>query len=84
MKIAVTYKNGGIGAGAKQALAEAGIELFCGVYGNTDDQVEAFLCGKLKHDPNIECGHHGEHHHHHGQNCGNLHGRSTHHGHAHC
>ena len=73
---------GGIGAGAKRALEETGIELFCGVSGNTDEQVEAFLRGELKHDISIECCHHSEHHH--GQNCGNHNGGCAHNNHINC
>ena len=59
---------GGIGAGAKYALAEAGIEFFGGVSGNVDEQVESLLRGELKYNPGTECNHHGEHQHIH--NCG--------------
>ena len=69
---------GGIGGGAKAALAEAGIELFGGVTGSADEAVEACLEGKLSFNPDIECVHH-EHEHHGncgehgcgGHNCGN-------------
>lgn len=59
---------GGIGAGAKYALAEAGIELFCGVSGSADEQVESLLRGELNYNPNTECNNHGGHQHIH--NCG--------------
>lgn len=59
---------GGIGAGAQQALAAAGIELYGGVSGDADQAVEAFVTGKLAYDPDVQCNHHGEHHH--GGNCG--------------
>ena len=42
---------GGIGAGAQNALAEAGIRLYGGVSGSTDEAVKAFLAGGLKYDP---------------------------------
>ena len=69
---------GGIGGGAKAALAEAGIELFGGVTGSADEAVKACLEGKLSFNPDIECAHH-EHEHHGncgehgcgGHNCGN-------------
>ena len=38
---------GGIGAGARTALAEAGIQLFPGVTGLADAAVEALLAGRL-------------------------------------
>lgn len=57
---------GGIGGGARTALAEAGIELYPGANGDADAQVEAFLAGNLNYDPDTRCNHHeGEEH-----NCG--------------
>lgn len=53
---------GGIGDGARRALEEAGIELFGGVAGSTDQAVEDYLAGRLAYDPNIACSHQGEHH----------------------
>ena len=38
---------GGIGAGAQNALAQAGIKLYGGVAGNADEAVAALLAGKL-------------------------------------
>lgn len=61
---------GGIGGGAKAALAAAGIVLYAGVTGNTDEQVKSFLLGTLNHNPNTECNHHGHHHHEGEHNCG--------------
>ena len=54
---------GGIGAGAKKALAEAGIALYPGVTGSADSSVEALLNGKLVFHPDVMCNHHheGEH-----------------------
>ena len=52
---------GGIGDGARQALAGAGIRLFGGVTGGTEDAVRALLSGSLRYDENVRCGHH-EHH----------------------
>ena len=60
---------GGIGGGAKMALAEAGIELLGGVTGDADTAVSDYLAGKLAYDPNVACDHHG-HEHHHGEGCG--------------
>lgn len=59
---------GGIGGGARTALAEAGIELYPGASGDADAQVEAFLAGNLNYDPDTTCSHHheGEEH-----ECGN-------------
>ena len=59
---------GGIGGGARMALAQAGIKLYGGVQGEADAAVEALLAGKLAFDPNAECGHH--HHHEEGHDCG--------------
>lgn len=53
---------GGIGGGAKRALAEAGITLYGGVTGSADEAVEALLKGRLAFDPEAVCEHHGEHH----------------------
>ncbi len=61
---------GGIGGGAKAALAAAGIALYAGVTGNADEQVKSFLLGTLNHNPNTECNHHGHHHHEGEHNCG--------------
>jgi len=49
---------GGIGAGARQALAEAGITLYCGVNGDADKAVEDLLAGRLQFDPDAQCAHH--------------------------
>ncbi len=65
---------GGIGGGARTALGEAGIELFPGAQGDADAQVEAYLAGTLKYDPDTMCSHH-EHgdHGHDGHDCGGHH-----------
>ena len=64
---------GGIGGGARMALAEAGVEVYPGATGDADANVKAFLAGSLNYDPNTMCSHHsGEHScgdHDHG-NCG--------------
>ena len=66
---------GGIGGGAKVALAQAGIKLYGGVSGNADTAVRALLEGKLDYNPEVKCNHHGEGHEHHGNcsdgGCGN-------------
>lgn len=41
---------GKIGSGAKRALEEAGITLYCGASGRTDDVVQSLLEGKLVSD----------------------------------
>ena len=41
---------GGIGGGARSALAEAGIQLYPGASGSADAQVEALLDGSLAYD----------------------------------
>ena len=65
---------GGIGGGARTALAQAGIELYPGASGDADQAVEALLSGSLVYDPNTVCSHHhegGEHNcHGHGHSCG--------------
>lgn len=58
---------GGIGGGARTALAEAGIELYPGACGDADAQVDAFLKGQLSYDPDTMCSHHS---HEEGQKCG--------------
>ncbi len=60
---------GGIGGGARIALAEAGIQLYCGVSGDADDAVAAFLAGQLDWNPDFRCNHH-DHHHGEGHTCG--------------
>lgn len=60
---------GGIGGGAKSALADAGIELYGGVTGDADDAVRAFLSGTLQYDADVVCAHHA-HGHEHGHDCG--------------
>lgn len=62
---------GGIGGGAQNALAQAGIELCSGAEGDADQAVEAYLKGELvskgancdhHHEDGHSCGHHGEGH----------------------
>lgn len=66
---------GGIGGGAKNALAEAGISVYGGVAGDADEAAEAFAAGKLSYDPDVMCSHHdhGE-----GHTCGSHHGGDHH------
>ena len=63
---------GGIGGGARMALAEAGIELYGGVSGLADNAVEAFIAGKLDYNPDVQCNHH-DHQHGEGHTCGDHH-----------
>lgn len=58
---------GGIGGGARTALAEAGIRLYPGVTGDADACVEQLLSGSLSYDPDTVCSHH---HHEEGHTCG--------------
>lgn len=53
---------GGIGAGAQNALAQAGIKLYGGCRGSADQAVENYLNHALMYDPNIRCSHHEEGH----------------------
>ncbi len=61
---------GGIGGGAQNALAQAGIKLFGGVIGSADAAVNEFLNGTLGFNPDVKCSHHG-HEHGEGHTCGN-------------
>ena len=67
---------GGIGGGARNALAEAGIKLFPGAQGDADAQVESYLAGTLNYDPDTMCTHHD---HSHGDCGGHGHGECGHH-----
>ena len=49
---------GGIGAGARLALEEAGIRLYPGAAGSADEAVHAFLAGTLQYQPDLVCSHH--------------------------
>ncbi|MCR4610571.1 MAG: DUF134 domain-containing protein [Lachnospiraceae bacterium] len=64
---------GGIGGGAQRAIQEAGINLYAGASGNTDEVVESFLAGTLDASGEANCDHHGKHH---GEDhqCGHGHG----------
>ena len=63
---------GGIGMGARNALAEAGIKLYGGVSGSADAAAQALAEGRLEYDPDAKCDHHG-HHHGEGHECGHHH-----------
>ena len=72
---------GGIGMGAQNALAEAGIALYGGVTGSADAAAKALAEGVLRFDPDAKCDHHGHGHEdgedhacgHHGGDCGHGH-----------
>ncbi|MEG0829397.1 MAG: DUF134 domain-containing protein [Anaerovoracaceae bacterium] len=57
---------GGIGAGARVAITETGIELLPGANGNADKAVNDLLDGALIYNPDITCNHH---HHEEGESC---------------
>jgi len=59
---------GGIGGGARMALAEAGIKLYGGVCGRADEAAKALAGGELEYDPEAKCDRH-EHHGEHGEDC---------------
>ena len=50
---------GGIGGGARTALAEAGVKLYPGVSGDADEAAKAFAEGRLDFDPDAQCADHG-------------------------
>ena len=61
---------GGIGGGAKNALADADILVSGGVSGNADEAAKALLNGTLQFNPNVTCNHHS---HEDGHSCGSGH-----------
>ena len=69
---------GGIGGGAQQMLAAAGIQLYAGVSGSCDAAVEALLAGTLAYQTAANCDHHE---HEHGDGCG-AHGEAHQHEHG--
>ena len=60
---------GGIGAGARTALAQAGIELYPGVSGDALDAARRLAAGTLVFDPDTLCDHHHEESHACGSHC---------------
>ncbi len=60
---------GGIGGGAKSALADAGIKLYGGVQGSADEAVKALLSGNIAYNPDIKCEHHEHEHAEGGHDC---------------
>ena len=75
---------GGIGGGARMALAEAGIELYGGASGDADAAVDAFLGGSLAYNPDVTCDHHDHEGHLGGHDCGGHHGNGHHGSGHHC
>ena len=67
---------GGIGGGAKNALAQAGIKLYGGVSGDADEAVKSLIAGELNYNPEVHCNHHDQEHGE-GHQCGN-HGCGNH------
>lgn len=59
---------GGIGGGARTALAAAGITVYAGVTGSADEAAAALAAGRLVFDPDAVCAHHE--HHGEGHDCG--------------
>jgi dinitrogenase iron-molybdenum cofactor biosynthesis len=49
---------GGIGQGARDALAQNSISLISGASGNVDEIIEQLIKGTLKDDPSGMCNHH--------------------------
>lgn len=68
---------GGIGGGARTALAEAGIQLYGGVTGQADEAVAAYLNNALCYDADVRCDHHD--HHGEGEHTCGSHGCGGHH-----
>jgi len=58
VRLACALICGGIGAGARLALEEAGIRLYPGAAGSADEAVRAFLAGTLSYQPDLVCSHH--------------------------
>ena len=67
---------GGIGGGAINALAMAGIDLYPGIDGSADMAVMQYLAGVLPKRTDVRCSHH-DHHHGQGHTCGD-HGCGSH------
>lgn len=66
---------GGIGAGAQNALADAGVRLYGGVSGNADEAVQNYIAGRLNYNPEVHCTHHEQEH-----SCGEHHCEEDKHG----
>ena len=86
VRLACALICGGIGGGAINALAQAGITVYAGAQGSCDACVEALIAGTLAQNGEATCGCHGhdhEHAHEHGESCG-CHGHHEHEGHEGC
>lgn len=68
---------GGIGGGAKAAIAQAGIKLYGGANGSADEAVKALITGTLKYNPDVKCNQHNHEHGESGHTCG-QHGCGNH------
>lgn len=55
---AETLICGGLGAGARELIAEAGINLIPGAAGESDSVVKAYLAQTLNYNPNFTCAGH--------------------------
>lgn len=55
---------GGIGQGAIDGLASAGIKVVPGIEGSVQGAVEGYLAGKQLGNPNFKCNHHDHDHEH--------------------
>lgn len=75
-----TLVCGGIGGGAQQALAQAGIRLCGGITGSADEAVRALLAGTLNYSAQPNCDHHGHEHHDCGEDKHGCHGSGGCHG----
>ena len=53
---------GGIGGGAKVALAQEAITVYPGTSGSADDVVKSLLDGTINYNPDIQCSHHNHEH----------------------
>jgi predicted Fe-Mo cluster-binding NifX family protein len=53
---------GGIGGGAKVALAQEGVTVYPGTSGKADDVMKDFLNGTLNYNPDTMCSHHSHEH----------------------
>lgn len=71
---------GGMGEGARVALAQLGITVHAGVQGSADEAVRALLAGTLQATASATCDHHGHEHGHH--DCNGHYGHE--HGHHDC
>ena len=63
---------GGMGEGARMALAQMGVAVHAGVQGSADEAVRALLAGTLQATASATCDHHGHEHGHH--DCNGYHG----------